>query len=216
MLKGQDRPWHYGKLLTREGDEGDDDATTDAGTDADGLSTRPGSEVDEDEPAPTVDYEEDEGSLDELDDWDTVPAFRASSPSKPNPPKKASSSAQLSFISDIRPRLEKIARERENNLPEDDLEAFFSAEKGLKTRRDYIEPSGYTSVEEETEDEDEEEQLSGVGDTTSDPLDEWGVGHVSHDPLDDWDTVPAPQVEDPEEGEEEEDSAGLIRMPFSI
>lgn len=163
-------------------------------------------------------------SEDELGEWDTVPAPPSASPSPNGSPNASRASSPgpthlsgprrttLSTLlhANVRPKLEKIAKEREDSPlpPAAELEAFMAAEESLKarTKRGYLEP--------ETPSDDDEIVYLGYGtgqeDAARSDADERGGfgGHGdSDDELDDWDTVPAPPS-DEENPEEDADDRG--------
>ncbi|KAG8966217.1 C-8 sterol isomerase [Tulasnella sp. 425] len=198
VLKARSKPWHYGQMLQGAGDaegETNDDDEDD--------------EEDEDERDGIT------ASEDELGEWATVPAPPSASPS-PNASRASSPGPALQSESrrptthptflhaDFLPKLEKLAKEREDSpLPPADLEAFMAAEQSLKarTKPDHLEP------ETPSDDDDEIVHLgyeTGQEDAATSGADERGaVGRHedSEDELDDWDTVPAPpsDEETPEE-----------------
>ncbi|KAG9025040.1 hypothetical protein FRB95_010613 [Tulasnella sp. JGI-2019a] len=235
-----------------EGEDGDEDGGEDGtrrvGRDKDKDELLFESDVDEegeqaDEPQ---DGGEEEDSEDELGEWDTVPAPPTPETSEPptgnatpeetealNP---ATDDAVSFLYSNVRPRLERLAREREESpLPSEDLAAFMAAESSLKARDGYVEPDGDDGDDvvflgygkRGTEDE-EDEGVSSEGyaelDTdrgragrrspTKSTEEEVNVdgGEDSEDDLTDWPTIPAPPSdEDSDEDQnedEDEDDAG--------
>lgn len=200
VLRSREKPWTIGRLLAEgeDGEEDDDDGDgEEAGTDKDDLLLEGNSGEQR--------AEEDE-SEDELNDWDTVPAPPSPSPS-PEPGQQESpigsssrNETTLSSLlsSSVRPKLERIAREREQSpLPSEDLEAFLAAEQKMKTEG-YVEPE---ALEDEEEDNDEivflgYGQTGGETTTTSEGEGEEEGAEDSEDELNDWATVPAPPEED--------------------
>ena len=229
VLKSRDRPWHYGRLLDDEDKDDDldeDEGTTTDGRDAsDGLTGVDDDEEEEDEEDGGGDDEEGDDELqllpepddddgqstsdDELGEWDTVPAPPSPDPS-PSPPLvpllKAPDATQdaFSFLhKDVRPKLEKLAREREQSpLPAQDLEAFLAAESKLTSRPGYVEPEpepagsdddvvflGYGPFTATSEGEEGEDTATSGGELAEGEEEE---EEDSEDELNDWPTIPAP------------------------
>lgn len=246
VLKRMDKPRHYGGLLAGDDDKGEEDEDDEDGTTTD---YRDDTEAAEEEDDGEEEYDEADDSLrlrsgpgegdtseDELGEWDTVPAPPSDEdeePSKSPPPVPSPKVKQLpkdafSFLhSDVRPKLEKLAREREQSpLPEEDLAAFMAAESQLKARPGYVEPHpeppttddeieflGYgTTATSEADGPDSEyateQEYEGQDEVEEDREDE-----NTEDELDDWSTVPAPadyyQSDSELEGEQ-----GTVSEPF--
>ncbi|KAG8902937.1 hypothetical protein FRB99_003931 [Tulasnella sp. 403] len=183
-----------------EGEEGEEDERV-VGANTAGIA-----DSDPDEPVLAGDPRREESEVEEepLDDdlfgaWDTVPA----PPEEPEQPPDeqdpdVSNDTTISFIySDVRPKLERLAREREESpLPADDLKAFLAAESKIRAQPGYVEP------------EDDEVVFLGYGDRRPFSLAQYdrgsdgdvendGVAHEaeveeSEDELNVWATVPAP------------------------
>ncbi|KAG8876140.1 hypothetical protein FRB97_004416 [Tulasnella sp. 331] len=248
VLKGRDRPWAIGKLLDdedpsssdageeEEEEEEEEGVTRDEDPDADKDDLLLESDVEERGQTTHEEIETAEESEDELGEWDTIPA--PPTPELPEPqtdlatPDRATRGLNnpatddaLSFLySNVRPRLERLAREREESpLPSEDLEAFMAAEASLKAQEGYVEPDaddgdeiiflGYGQRGTETE-VDDEEGVIGLDDDDDDNGDRGGEPGVnsnydtSEDELNDWPTIPAPPSEVDSDEPENENSFG--------